>query len=51
MNTSCNNFTFIDLFACVGGIRLGFEQACKDLGLSAECVFTSEIDEWACRTY
>lgn len=51
MDTTCNKFTFIDLFAGVGGIRLGFEQACKDLGFNAECVFTSEIDEWACRTY
>ena len=41
----------IDLFAGVGGIRLGFEQACKDLGYNSKCVFTSEIDEWACRTY
>jgi DNA (cytosine-5)-methyltransferase 1 len=41
----------IDLFAGVGGIRLGFEQACKDFGLNAECVFTCEIDEWACKTY
>ena len=51
MDTTCNKFTFIDLFAGVGGIRLGFEQACNDLGFNAECVFTSEIDEWACRTY
>lgn len=41
----------IDLFAGVGGIRLGFEQACRILGLKTECVFTSEIDEWACKTY
>ncbi len=32
---------FIDLFAGLGGIRLGFERA------GAECVFTSEIDEAA----
>lgn len=51
MNTTCKNFTFIDLFAGVGGIRLGFEQACRDMGSNAECVFTSEIDKWACRTY
>ena len=33
----------IDLFAGLGGIRLGFEQACADEGISIECVFTSEI--------
>ena len=42
---------FIDLFAGVGGIRLGFEQAATHLGYETECVFTSEIDEWACKTY
>lgn len=41
----------IDLFAGVGGIRLGFEQACKEFGYNTECVFTSEIDDWACQTY
>ncbi len=45
------NFKFIDLFAGVGGIRLGFEQAAQSFGINTECVFTSEIDEWACKTY
>lgn len=39
--------TFIDLFAGLGGIRLGFEQAAKDLNIETECVFTSEIKESA----
>lgn len=43
--------TFIDLFAGVGGIRLGLERAAQKFGLSSECVFTSEIDDWACKTY
>ena len=42
---------FIDLFAGVGGIRLGFQQAAQELGFDSECVFTSEIDDWACKTY
>lgn len=41
------NIRVIDLFAGVGGIRLGFQQAAKELGLTTECVFTSEIDNRA----
>ncbi|MBI2057870.1 MAG: DNA cytosine methyltransferase [Candidatus Yanofskybacteria bacterium] len=36
------NFTFVDLFAGIGGIRLAFERA------GGKCVFTSEWDE-ACQ--
>lgn len=38
-------FTFIDLFAGIGGIRLGFEH------VGCKCVFSSEFDEDACKTY
>lgn len=38
---------FIDLFAGLGGIRLGFVQAAKELNLEAKCVFTSEIKQSA----
>lgn len=34
---------FVDLFAGIGGIRLGFEQACRAAGHEAKCVLTSEI--------
>ena len=34
---------FIDLFAGIGGIRHGFEIACKEMRIKSECVFTSEI--------
>jgi len=40
-----NNFRFIDLFAGIGGIRLGFEH------VGGHCVFSSEFDEDACTTY
>ena len=36
---------FIDLFAGIGGFRLGFESA------GFECVFSAEIDEHACNMY
>jgi DNA (cytosine-5)-methyltransferase 1 len=42
---------FVDLFAGVGGIRLGFEQAMKELGIHAKCVLSSEIDKYAQETY
>jgi len=38
-------FNFIDLFAGVGGMRLGFESA------GGKCVFTSEWDKYAQKTY
>ena len=34
---------FIDLFAGMGGIRIGFETAAKAIGIRTECVLTSEI--------
>ncbi|MDU8458043.1 DNA (cytosine-5-)-methyltransferase [Pseudomonas syringae group sp. J254-4] len=39
------SFTFIDLFAGIGGIRKGFEA------IGGECVFTSEWNTYAVRTY
>lgn len=40
-----SKFTFIDLFAGIGGIRLPFQQ------LGGHCVFTSEWDKFAQKTY
>lgn len=40
-----NKPKFIDLFAGIGGFRLGFEYA------DCECVFSSEIDDHACEMY
>lgn len=41
-----SSFKFIDLFAGIGGIRLPFER-----DLNGECVFTSEWDKFAKKTY
>ena len=45
-----NKLKFIDLFAGLGGIRLGFEQACNERGIETECVLTSEIKPYAVQT-
>ncbi len=39
------DFTFIDLFAGIGGVRLGFQQN------NGQCVFSSEFDRHAQETY
>lgn len=39
------NFRFIDLFCGIGGIRIPFDE------LGGECVFSSDIDEYAQITY
>jgi len=40
-----NNFTFIDLFAGIGGIRIAFER------VGGKCIFSSEWDKAAQDTY
>ncbi|MDR1033945.1 MAG: DNA (cytosine-5-)-methyltransferase [Bifidobacteriaceae bacterium] len=42
---------YIDLFAGLGGIRIGLEQALSACGLEGECVFTSEIKPHAISVY
>lgn len=42
------DYKAIDLFAGIGGIRLGFENAFKD---KIETVFVSELDKFAQKTY
>ncbi|HAU0855079.1 TPA: DNA (cytosine-5-)-methyltransferase [Legionella pneumophila] len=39
------SFSFVDLFAGIGGIRLGFES------IGGECIFTSEWDKYSQITY
>lgn len=48
MRKHSSKFRSIDLFAGIGGIRLGFDQAFGD---EIETVFVSEFDEYAVRTY
>ena len=43
--THDNHFTFIDLFAGIGGFRIALES------LGGKCVFSSEIDKFASKTY
>lgn len=43
--TAQPQFRFIDLFAGIGGLRLGFES------IGGRCVFTSEWDAWCQKTY
>ena len=38
-------FTFIDLFAGIGGMRLAFRER------GGKCVFSSELDKYAAKTY
>jgi len=42
------NIKIIDLFAGIGGIRLGFEKASKN---KIDCVFTSEWNKYSVQTY
>lgn len=42
-----NILRFIDLFAGIGGIRCGLEQAARENGYEPVCVFTSEIKPYA----
>lgn len=48
MKQKIENYKSIDLFAGIGGIRLGFEQAFEK---NIETVFVSEWDEFAQKTY
>ena len=47
VTTKRNVLRFIDLFAGIGGIRCGLEQAARKKGLTPVCVLTSEIKPYA----
>jgi len=44
-NENPSGFRFIDLFAGIGGLRIGFQ------GIGGHCVFTSEWDKYSQETY
>lgn len=44
-------FTYVDLFAGMGGMRLGLEQALQEKGIEGKCVLTSEIKPSALKVY
>lgn len=45
LESKLSHFQFIDLFAGIGGLRVGFDK------IGGHCVFTSERDKYARRTY
>ena len=45
MSAKRMSFTFIDLFAGIGGLRRGFES------IGGHCVFTAEWDHFSKQTY
>ncbi len=46
-----NSFTFIDLFCGIGGFRISLAKAARPFGLEPRCVFSSDIDPEAAKTY
>jgi len=48
MNTQKKTYRAIDLFAGIGGIRLGFAQA---FGEKIKFVYSNEINKYSCETY
>lgn len=42
---------FIDLFCGIGGFRYASRQAFEKLGIKGECVFSSDIDQFAAKSY
>ncbi len=42
---------FIDLFCGIGGFRYASQQAFEQLGISGQCLFSSDIDKFAAESY
>ena len=45
MTKTAESFTFIDLFAGIGGMRIAFEKA------GGKCIYTSEWNKFSAQTY
>jgi DNA (cytosine-5)-methyltransferase 1 len=46
-----NSMKYIDLFCGIGGFRLAAETVCREAGIAARCVFSSDIDQDAQKSY
>ena len=42
---------FIDLFCGIGGFRYASRQAFEQLGINGQCLFSSDIDKFAAKSY
>lgn len=51
IDVSVHTIRVIDLFAGLGGMRLGFEQGNRSVGYNTRCVFSSEIKKYAIKVY
>lgn len=51
LKTSTKTVRFIDLFAGLGGTRIGFQNALRKKGLDGSSIFISEIKNHAIETY
>lgn len=48
---SMKKLKFIDLFCGIGGFHIAMKEACKENGVAAECVFSSDIDKYCQDSY
>ncbi len=51
MGKKIKQLKFIDLFCGIGGFRIAFEQACMQIGIQAQNVFSSDINDACSRAY
>lgn len=51
LESNNDEIKFIDLFSGLGGMRIGFEQALREMGLTGKCVFSSDIKKAAILAY